>query len=84
MIDKKRILNILEKCLEIKKYGVDVFFRYAPHIQGIDVHIHKGGWESEGPEDYSVYVDEEGNLYEEKRLEALEERLEELLREVKK
>jgi hypothetical protein len=49
---EKIVYDIFEACVLVSETTEhDVFFRYSPHVGGVTVQIHYGGWESEVPED---------------------------------
>ena len=88
MTDRERILNIFDKCLRLKAYGVDVFFYFSPHVNRIGVDIYENGWSDcdytdDTNEEHFVYIDinEKSEFYSDDKIGALETTLEDLLRE---
>lgn len=63
-INQMKIQNILNLCYRItQETDVDVFFEYSPHIEAIQIEIHKNGWTSGTGADISfkAYTSEEKN-----------------------
>jgi len=40
---QKKVLRVLEICLELKQYGVDAFFYYYPHNNCIGIRVYLDG-----------------------------------------
>ena len=73
------VLNILNTCLELKRYGVDAFFSYRPHVNWFDVEIYTSEWKANQKLDYDFSAIR--NTPEE--LKKLEEEVVRILMEVK-
>lgn len=58
MDHEEKVLKILSLCMKAKKMGHDVFFRYNPHVNEIDIDVHIDGWAHGGgtDDDFSVYL----------------------------
>ena len=60
----ERVVNLLSLCLVAKTQGVNVWFYFSPHVDGISIYALKEGWETcqpyEIPEryfDFRIFLD---------------------------
>ena len=86
MVDKERVLNLLDRCLELKKYGVDAFLEYIAHINKVGIRVFPEGWE-EGSSTEAIYIplsrDPHDGADDEITVDKAEKLLDELLEEVR-
>lgn len=38
------LIQLFELCLKAKEVGVDAFFDYLPHIDGVNLRVYENGW----------------------------------------
>lgn len=64
MQDYSKYHELLELAFKAKEKGIDIFFRYSPHVQIIDVEIYKNGWgnsKETSDKRFTFYLDDEIN-----------------------
>jgi len=59
---KERMLNLFSICMDAKKSGVDAFFTYLPHIDGVNLSVFKTGWKAGKEPDTVFYIYEEHDI----------------------
>lgn len=54
---KQRLLRLLQLAMQAKQYNIDVFFSYSPHVNAVQLDIHKRGWHADNTPDmrFSIY-----------------------------
>ena len=52
----EEIEELLELCIRAKEFGIDCFFFYFPHINKLDISVHKDGWNKNVDFDKQFYV----------------------------
>ena len=61
-MNRERIYNILDLCMEARKKGHDCFFRYHPHVSfgQFDVTVYLNGWDKDIEPDRCLYLCADG------------------------
>ena len=56
--------ELLELCFVAREMGIDIFFNYSPHVEWVDIDIHKGKWSEDNPHPYKSFRIFTGEGYE--------------------
>lgn len=72
------LLQLFELCMKAKEYGIDAFFDYSPHVNGVEVRVYENGWVEDVHWDKSFNAYTDSGLFKE-NIEAAREYLAELV-----
>ena len=52
--------KMLRLCLKAKKYGIDCFYYYSPHVESVAVGVFDNGWSEDASwnKEFRFYLDE--------------------------